>query len=315
MSATCSDREGLGAPCTADNFLEAAAYWREDASTNAGNVTIAYLCGHAFEQHREDQTLLMSDFGNGLGGLLRNAVSTASLFNGMAQSRRQPNIALTQLYFFDFARTSHQELHELTWLNATGVFDAESLGIADERSAAIFYAAAPGQMAYGVRGGTVFGLAVLDCLRGAAGRRALGEAPDSASEWVVSVHSLARALPSYVDRLTSEYDIRQNVVVSGSVRDAVIQHLVNPPPVELRVEVAPEHLRGSIAIELRSDIDDMVQVVELESGRALRVAGGFYRVTALVPDGSNIVPPKPRWTLLEPPVATINLNFTNASTV
>jgi len=68
--------------CTLENFLRAASDWRRDAS----NVTWLYLVGYGLELDRE-QVFLLEDFGDGIGPLLRNAVSTRSSPDSMTAKR------------------------------------------------------------------------------------------------------------------------------------------------------------------------------------------------------------------------------------
>src|SRR6266478_7947692 len=129
------------------NFLEAASAWRTDASTHPENVSFFYFAGHGVQLGRGDDTLLLDDFGSGVGPTLRSAVSVTNIFNGMGGFGGSDQMARTQMYFIDSSRTSPIGMLDLSSLNTTAVFDEYALR-PDDHTAVVFYAAQPGQPAF-----------------------------------------------------------------------------------------------------------------------------------------------------------------------
>jgi len=299
--------------CTLDHFLRDSTEWRRDASDDNANVTVLYLAGHALERHREEQIVLMEDFGDGIGPLLRNSISTANIFNGMAPAGRQRNIALTQLYFFDMGRTRAVESARTELMSPSLVFDVEFSNLADPRSAVIFYASSSGQMAYGYSGGpTLFGDALLACLRGGAGRRE--EQADGGEAWVVSVHSLARALPMYVDRIAAAAEIEQRVVIGGSVNEAIVHYLPGPPPVEVALRVDPAAAHACTWVKIWNTADELAfEGRPPAPGDTFTLPAGVYRIVVETTAPTAWATPKPRWIVVEPPEHSIKVALTDAA--
>jgi hypothetical protein len=234
--------------CNLDDFLTEVYQWRRDAEGDPANVAFFYFCGQGFEVSSEP-LLVLQDFGKPVGPFLRNTVSVSNLVNGMAPSSRAPNIARTQLYFVDTCRHRQESLRYFEAMNSTAVFDAEVIGL-DDRSAPIFYAAAPGDSAFLIpHEYSVFSKALIECLQGAAAVHRTNEYGDAT--WVVSVSSLVSNLPNEVKKLLSEPQVRQEVTVSGAVRDAIICCVDTPPPVEVSIEVDPSSAAGSVTIQVR----------------------------------------------------------------
>src|SRR2546430_1852103 len=131
------------APCTLDQFLVAAKQWRDDASTHRDNVTFFYFAGYNLQKSENEEVLLLENFGDGIGGILRNTVSVNNLFNGMMRHHLRPQMARTQLYFIDVCRAlPAQNKQQFERMNPTDVFDVEVTEL-DNRAASIFYAAIP----------------------------------------------------------------------------------------------------------------------------------------------------------------------------
>jgi Caspase domain len=275
----------LTLPPTLDNFLRAAAEWRRDASSDARDVSLLYLVGHSFERGSADQILLLEDFGNSIGATLRNSVSISSIFNGMLPSSTRDQIARTQLYFVDTARSRPpRRLEELGW-TSTLVFDAELSGI-DDRNAPIFYATAPGRLAYGFPADqTLFSKALMRCLNGAAGRL---QPPD---KWCVTTISLIDALPTVTQDLIQSGNypaLDQKVVVGGSIRDAVVHYLDSPPQVEVVIEVTPAAVAPLTRLRI-TDAEGMLLLdLTPQSGPfELILKAGLYVLQVEVPKGQD----------------------------
>lgn len=237
-SAAEPSPQGDVEPATLENFLRVAAAWRADAVTQRAGIAFFYFAGHGFELGPTEQVMLLADFGNGIGPLLRGTISVNNLFYGMAPSARAPNIARTQVYCIDTGR-HHPTIPNVERLNTTAVFDADPATL-DDRAAAVFYAAASGGDAFAIPGQqSLFSEALLECLNGGAATT-VGENDDQEPIWGVTLYSLAEALPRSVDELSARLGADQRVTVGGSLGPAVLRYTDGPPTVNVSLRIHPE---------------------------------------------------------------------------
>jgi hypothetical protein len=217
--ATCrlllSGSEENTQPATLDVFLRAASAWRDDASSDRSGMTICYLVAQGFTRPQSDEVCLLEDFGDRVGGLLRNAIDVASLSRGMAPTQWTPHIARTQLYFVDLIRPQLPP-EGLLGSRATAVFDAPLEEERDERVAMTFHGSTPAPDITPTLGITPFSDAVLACLEGRAAERL----PDG--EWGVTTTGLARALGRVLQERNAQYGSWHDVRVTGITGTAVV---------------------------------------------------------------------------------------------
>jgi hypothetical protein len=167
------------------------------------------------------------------------------------------------------------------------VFDLEEPGI-DDRATPQYYAAVPGERASAQRGKTtIFGDALLECLRGAAGTR---DGIDVG--WHVSVGSLARAL-KIVEKEKRRLDRRITFDPRGAQGDptATIVRLEGVPDVDVMLRVKPREVAERIAISVRNGRGEPVAVPSPLDPNPFRCRwpAGAYLVDANVqPDGPSI---------------------------
>ena len=298
--------------CTLANFLAAAIEWREDANSHPDNITFFYFAGHGLQRESGDQVLLMENFGDGIGGALRNAVEISNLSNGMASLGIQRNIALTQLYFVDACSSYSKVFQKYEWMNTSTVWDVEQ-GISDDRRAPTFYAALPGHRAYGIKGDqTIFSKALLQCLDGGASD--LNEQDD---QWYISANSLNNALDHYIRELNQTTGAEQNYRAIGLGTDVVIRRLNQTPSVNFVLEVEPldalqvtkvevEYLDGDLKDAAGNPFTLPVPLTPHPYKREL--PGGHYRISAkIIPVDQRFVdfprktftlkPTNPKWTV------------------
>jgi hypothetical protein len=224
---------------TLDAFLREAAAWRTDASAHPDGLTIFYISGHGFMVTRADQLVLLHDYGDGLGSILRNTINVASLSQGMAPTSWNPRIARTQLYFVDTGQAFETLPLELAGSTATQVFDLPAEPGTDRVS--ITFSPAPGAMAVGLRGGlSFFGRALLECLDG------LGAEQGIDGNWGVTTLGLAKALPEVARRLTAEYDVSLEVTAGGLIGPAEVVRLPGAPEADLAVGVPAEASQSAV---------------------------------------------------------------------
>jgi hypothetical protein len=224
----------VASDCFLDDFLRAAKEWRQDASTLKENVTFFYFGGHGVQRADAGSTILLGNFGDGLGGVLKNAVDVGTLRYGMRPTDgSRPNMARTQFYFIDACRDLPPDLKELAEPKPTEAFTVDLEAGADDRCAPVFYASVPGAQARAFPGQqTVFGKALLECLNGAAADR-------EAKFWTVGVFSLVSGLRTRVDRLARELKARIDYDVDKAGKEAILVRLTSPPTVDVSVKIDP----------------------------------------------------------------------------
>jgi Caspase domain len=278
--------DGVPLP-TVDAFLAAAKDWRDDAATHEENHTLFYFAGHGLQRSSENELLVLHDFGEGPGGRLRKSVTTGSLLGGMAPTAGFPHIARRQLYFVDACRERPDAFAGYETMQATDVFDREEPGV-DDRATPQYYAAVPGERARAQPGKTtIFGDALLECLRGAAGTRDGIEVG-----WHVSVGSLARAL-KIVEKEKQRLDRRIKFDPRGAQGDPTmtVVQLEGVPDVAVTLRVDPRQMAERIAISVRNGFGDPVAVPSPLDPNPFRCRwpAGAYRINADVePDGPSI---------------------------
>jgi hypothetical protein len=301
-----SDLHGLTNACTRENFGVEAHQWRADASTHNDNVTFFYYAGHGLIRMKSDSVLLMEDFGQPGSGPLERAVAFDDLFYGMApptQAREQR--ARRQFYFIDACREFPETLKDFSKVNISDLFFNELHGV-DDRTAPVFHSAVPGQQAYTAIGEqTLFGMALLNCLKGVGGE-AMAEDDDGRVRWHVSVSSLNEALQDYqLPALKKYYQTDQDYTPGGFMKNTTIHYLDGPPQVEGILKVVPSAALPFIAVDVLDSEDKSVfGQLSLVNPHLYQgsLTAGSYVVRATVLD-----PPQPPYVtrehrrLVEPP--------------
>jgi hypothetical protein len=274
---------------TLDNVLRAAKDWRLDAATRPENMTVFFFSGHGAQRTQDDAVLLLEDFGDGLGGPLKNAVDVGNIFKGMATSSAFPEIAQTQLYFIDACRDFLKAFKNHEPDDTTAVFRVQ-LSTGDTRCAPIFFAAVPGTKAYSIIGEqSLFSKALVDCLTNDAGDFHEVEGED---KWWVSVHTLGEALTMRLGDLNDRFNADQQVVTGGLVKDAIIHYLDQPPSVRVVLEVDPQDALGLTRLEVLDDAGDPLPALPVPLNPhpyETTWPAGFYTINA------QINPPDPRF--------------------
>jgi hypothetical protein len=229
-----SDVEGTSPEAgraTLDGFLRDAAGWREDAAQNPENMTFFYFAGQGFSLSQGEHVVMLQDYGDGIGPALRNTVKVNNIVDGMSPASLS-SIGRTQLYFIDANRRRPTALQSYTSLLPTAVFDCPPFGM-DDRATAVFYAASPDSDAYAdvKEGETFFSQALMSCLEGGAADQLAD------GRWGVSIRWLSEKLPRRVADLASDAGVRQQVVIEGTLREAVISYLDEAPLVDVTLHL------------------------------------------------------------------------------
>jgi hypothetical protein len=240
--------QGVAENATLDAFLKAAKEWRAGASTAPGNITFFYFAGHGAQRTENDAVILLENFGDGLGGPLRNSVDVGNIFSGMKASNEAPNMAQTQLYFVDACRDFLRAFRNFELDDTTQVFRVP-VGGKQHRCAPIFFAAVPGSKAYALVGEqTIFSKALIACLKNDA-----ADIVEIAGEdrWCVSVFSLIEALNMLIATLNEQLRLEQQIVLGGAfTNNTEICFLPQPPLVQVELMVEPDTVLDCIRLEV-----------------------------------------------------------------
>lgn len=262
---------------TLENLLAAAAEWQSDAAAHREGIAFFYFAGQGIELSDMEQAMLLKDFGNGIGPLLRGTVSVNNLFYGMAPSSRTPEIARTQVLFVDTSRVHHPTLPNFERQNTTALFDAD-LATLDDRSAGVFYASAPGGAAFGIKGGhTLFSQSLVDCLNGAAAT-VVDEDDLQEARWGITLYSLAERLPRAVEALSHRLEVDQRVTVGGSLGPGLICYTDGPPPVEVSLQIEPESAGPLARVTVADATGQVVWSTTGQSSDKLTLPAGLYNI-------------------------------------
>jgi hypothetical protein len=214
--------------CTIENVRRAVRAWIDLASKDRSGMTLFYCNGHSFLRGRDEWMLLLDRFGEGEHEEEKwtgeHVVSLLELFHLMAPSRSRPNMARTQLYFFD----TGPGIFDRHRIAPRQLFAYPSEKEPDDRIAPIFSAAVPGGYASGRPGGPSYFLEAL--LAGLDGKAAqpTGGYRNGEVAWAVTLNSLARYLENFQPS-PPESKRPLGFGLTGYVRDFVIRYFDRPP--------------------------------------------------------------------------------------
>ncbi|GIV07282.1 MAG: hypothetical protein KatS3mg017_0484 [Fimbriimonadales bacterium] len=294
-------RDGL--PATLHAFLQAAREWRNDVCANTSQIAFFYFAGHGVIRNRTDQILLLEDFNDGYGSLLRNSTDVNSLLYGMAPSRQYPNIGRTQFYFIDACRNLPRQFTGFESLSPTPAFDVHLPDLPDNRIAPIFYAATVGSVAFAEPGvQTIFSQALLSCLQGAAAER------DYQGRWRVTSSALERQLQWEVNALVQKHSVEMSLVVDGLGRDAVLCYLPHPPQARLQLFLKPPSVHTHARVQIRDGEGTLLYDLPppIPTPYEALLAPGYYQFE-LWRDASQLAPDKQAIRAIRYPLSVVEL--------
>ena len=231
---------------TAANVEEALTRWWHDSVTNRRHVTVLYISGHGIQTSKEGSIILLQDFKHPDDGprLLRRAIDLQGVREGMSRG----DAARRQFYFIDSCRIRPDLLKDYYAVNPGVTIDVAAEGAADV--SAVHFGASSGTAALGDPAkGTLFGCALLDCLRGEA-------YTPTHDGWVVTQASLIAKLQSRVEELARRYDAEQKVTAGGEFIDTVFHVVKEQPRVTLTVRLEPTAAAPNATAELYDDVAD-----------------------------------------------------------
>jgi hypothetical protein len=231
------------------NVATALAAWYDDCLTNRDNVAVLYISGHGIQNSKEGSIVLLQDFGDPADSriqLLRRAIDIGSVREGMSRG----DVARRQFYFIDSCRIRPNLFRNYYTVGAGVTIDVIAEGTADV--SAVHFGASSGTSALGDPGkGTLFNLALLECLRG----EAYTSTPDG---WAVTQASLIATLPTRVEELAARYDSEQKTTSGGEFIDTVFHMVTGEPSVTLTVALEPKMAAPSASAELYDDEAEVI---------------------------------------------------------
>lgn len=215
-----------------DPVRDALLRWNQRGDENPENLLIFFFCGHGVSRGYAT-SLLMEDFGENPFNPLERALSFREFYEGMdiCQSRRQ-------CYFIDACRKASPALIT-RYNNYTGqpvIPGSAYLAGSAPRTAPIFYATIPGEVAYGrVNQSSVFTDALLKALKG-AGSNDL----DEEGVWRVDTNTLNQGL-DYLLRRTLGDSLGMGQVISvDELVNFTLHYLESDPLVPVTIGCKPK---------------------------------------------------------------------------
>jgi hypothetical protein len=259
--------------------FKAAEEWRGDAASHPDNISFFYFAGHGVQRDKEDAVMCLQDFRQPPGPALGHAIDMTTLRAGMSPSSSRPNIARTQFYFVDACRERPDQTSKFERLQTGNLWDIELDGT-DDRSSPVFYAALSNEVAQALPAGqTLFSQALLACL---AGEAADSKDDDAGNQvWEITLESLNRGLQQKIDAINREVGGAQAYTTGGTFKEATLCRLLNPPLVDVLLQIIPDEAAQVGALRVLADDDHVVQQVAAPlspypvSGR---LPAGFYNV-------------------------------------
>lgn len=226
-------------PANWNNFRDAANAWREDAAQRPGNASFFYFAGHGVQRYNGDHVLLCTEFGS--EPVLGAAVDLKQLIGGMRPSEARDKIARTQFYFIDACRINPKTFknYDREGMGLPPIWDLVNL-LGDDRRKLVVQTT-QGHAAYMIpKQQTAFSRALIECLEGGAGL-AHPESFDANWEprWCVTSDRLSTCLGYYLEKINSEYGIKQATEVSIDCGRVVIRWLTRRPEVEVMLQITP----------------------------------------------------------------------------
>jgi hypothetical protein len=272
---------GVANEATFQNVFDDAHAWRQDAQSNAENITFFYFAGHGVQRDKEDAVLCLQDFRQppAAAPALRRTIDLATLRAGMSPSISQPEIARTQFYFVDACREQPAQTTHFKDLKTGDLWDIELDG-QDDRCSPIFYASVSNHVAAAIPGvQTLFGQALLACLGGEAGD-SLGRDDEMGNPlWGVTIESLNAALMLKLDELNRQLGGDQTYTTGGQFKPAEVCLLDSPPRVDVILQVDPDTACALSRVTI-VDNNDVAKVYPPPINHPLQdtFPAGLYRV-------------------------------------
>jgi hypothetical protein len=210
---------------TMPNVKKAFDRWFARCNSSTENMGMVYFCGHGVL--RENTALLLEDYGESPNRPFETAIDMEMTHKGMESCK-----ASLRCCFIDSCRQEAYKLGRQLQDPATVLVQPE-FGMASAADAPIFYASAPGTLAYGLTGKVSrFTEALLKCLKGLGAKK-----DETGTKWLVTTGSLANAVSQIVQEMNKNGgEGLQLSPTGGNNLGSSIVHEVQADP-EVTVEV------------------------------------------------------------------------------
>ena len=113
-----------------------------------------------------------------------------------------------------------------------------------------------------------------------------------------------------VKDLTAQEGVKQEVTLSGLVKDTVICLLDGPPKIRFRLEIEPAEAAAKARIEVRDAEDELVDIPPLEGNPPVletALLAGYYRIKILFDSTDSAFRNHQIMQLLMPPMAVLKI--------
>ena len=286
---------------TTAEVRQAMLDWQKDCRGHSDDMSVLYVSGHGVQWgSKDDGIVLLEDF-SADQLFMDYSIDVGGTMKGMAGD----DMPQTQFYFVDACRITPEEFQKQQYSGAPKRLASNFAG-QDLRAAPIYFAACPQTKAKGNPGrGTYFAEALVDCLESEQQGPIPGSALTVAQRyWHVSISSLFARLQDRVSLVAKPDGEKQDVVMGGNGRDAVLCARETPPLVRVVVEVNPEDAAKLASAELWNELhDNRIRERQACIPRPLQmqdVAPGVYTldITATAPyqgKSISVVAQPPEW--------------------
>jgi hypothetical protein len=274
---------------TRANVEAALAEFINACQSNPDNVAIVYVAGHGVQISKHGAIVLLEDFGadNHLN-LLHGAIDMAGVHAGM----NVPGFPNEQFWFVDACRHTPAIARRFEELAGALKLDVPASG---GEISPLILAATTGETAYARPGGRTLFYEALEWAF--AGGAATGP-KDDIPNWHISVNQLIEHLPKRVNDLALEHDAEQNIEFAGKIGNIILQHLDEPPEVNLTISLMPDGAAAKSTGKLSRNGTDVVISDHTDWPLQLAVKAGLYIIEIEADDPfqniarpANIEPP------------------------
>jgi hypothetical protein len=260
--------------------------WQDVCQGQPDGAAVLYISGHGVAQSRTDHSVLLQDFAADRR-VMDYSVDIGRVHRGMAG----PMFPQEQFYFVDACRIRPDAFTRYRYAG-DGLGLLEEWDGQDRRAAPVYFSASPGDAAFGEPGrGTVFSQALLRCLEGAA----VDDFADAQGRFRITATSLQQALEQQVAELAGGLGRRQDVVVGGQIRDAVLHYFEQPPELPVTIELRPQQATSLAVADLwdcRRDARVLEQRRFERNPMSWSVPVGLYSLDVTIDPASPPLQPK-----------------------
>jgi hypothetical protein len=280
-------QERLAEAATMANVKDAFDRWFQRCDTSEQNMGIVYFCGHGVL--RENTALLLEDYGKADLRAFENAIDMEMTHKGMGSCK-----ANLRCCFIDSCRQEAYKLGKQLQDPAT-VLVLPEFGAASAADAPIFYASAPGTLAYGLTGSVSrFTEALLKCLNGRGAAR-----DDTGTKWLVTTGSLANAISQIVQEINKNggEGLQLSPTGGSNLASSIVHEVQGDPEVPVEVCCDPSAATDLGEFLLKGDHVYLYQRASATGPWFVDVKAEIYEASVRFPKGAWKEARKSVWAL------------------